>query len=132
VNADNDTIPASEAMRSIEWLMQRLSVVRAERDTARALVQKSLDAMHEYAVSTHAILGRSRWADANARRSAIAAEHRARARAYRDAGMPLAQIGLKMGREDGRAHKYGENGVAYSVTTVKRWIDGESLHRSSK
>jgi hypothetical protein len=127
---DDERVPIDDAVRSLDWMMAQLTAARRERDISADLFRRLDAAMSEYVATTRALLERNPYADATAKREARSVERIARARAYRVAGLSVPGIGLRMGREDGRGVKYGEDGVAYSESTVRRWLKPKKGRRT--
>ena len=127
---DDERVPITDAVRSLDWMMAQLTAARRERDTSVDLFRRLDTAMSEYVATTRALLERNPYADATAKREARSAERIARARAYRAARLSVPGIGLRMGREDGRGLKYGPDGVAYSESTVRRWLNPQKGRRT--
>ena len=76
--SDDETIPIGEAIRSLEAMGDKLRRTRNERDRYRDWFTKLDAAFVEYIAAVRPILARDPLAAANAKRSAIADERRAR------------------------------------------------------
>jgi hypothetical protein len=100
VSVDDESVPAADAIRSLEY--DRLRVAMRDRDQYRTWFEKLSQAMADYIATVQPMLGRNPWTNANSARVSKADERRARAAAYRAAGMSWSKIGLVMGLEDGR------------------------------
>jgi hypothetical protein len=68
---DDERVPITDAVRSLDWMMAQLTAARRDRDTSVDLFRRLDTAMSEYVATTRALLERNPYADATAKREAI-------------------------------------------------------------